>query len=173
MRRLDVSLGGSSRGGCLDPFRESRPPRLTWRVPNEWPPAVAASVVLSLMRVLTLMKRQSVCQSASTPLARRQCQVRSRPPACSVPPDTSATRRHHHHHHHRHPCTIANTSPTTTTCYSGCYGAGRVRTSCLGDDELQPPGVQRPPSWLVLQTNQQLLASAPVGRSARPTNWSR
>ena len=103
--------------------------------------------------------------------AHRQCQVRSRPPACSVPPGTSATRRHHHHHHHRHPSTIANTSPTTTTCYSGCYGAGRLRTSCFGDDELQPPGVQRPPSWLVLQTNQQLLASAPVGRSARPTNW--
>ena len=26
-------------------------------------------------------------------------------------------------------------------------------------------------SWLVLQTNQQLLDSTPVGRSARPTNW--
>ena len=34
-----------------------------------------------------------------------------------------------------------------------------------------PPGVQRPSSWLVLQTNQQLLASTPVGKSARPTNW--
>ena len=110
----------------------SRTPRLMWRVPNEWPPAVAASVVLSLMHVLRLLKRrQFACQSASTPSAHRQCRSRSMPPACSVPPGTSATRRHHHYHHLSTADTTANTSPITTTCRPSDTGLGLPHTAML------------------------------------------